>query len=159
MLRILYSSKLFPYSDPHFSFVAWSFGMRSNQFPSYTQRGTQQRWILHMLSKEDIQGVGKALNGGGICLWHDLLGKLEPMWIYRRSSLKCSISAFIMGERCSLQRPNSTQGTGEDSGRILAQKSRDCTVSTGSTSAWLVTWSESCHNSEPLFLHPQISLD
>lgn len=105
MLRILYSSKLFPYSDPHFSFVAWSFGMRSNQFPSYTQRGTQQRWILHMLSKEDIQGVGKALNGGGICLWHDLLGKLEPMWIYRRSSLKCSISAFIMGERCSLQRP------------------------------------------------------
>lgn len=34
---------------------------------------------------------------------------------------ECSISAFIMGERCSLRWPNSTQGTGEVSGRILAQ--------------------------------------
>lgn len=60
---------------------------RSKMSASCTQRGTQQRETLPMLSKEESEGVGKALNGGGICRQPSLLSKLEPMWSDRKSSL------------------------------------------------------------------------
>lgn len=94
--------------DPDCGFVAWSLRMRSSQFPNCTQKGAQQRETLPTLSKEDIQGVGKATDDGGTYRWHDLLAKTERMWSYR-SCLKCLVSPFVTGERCSLPSPNSMQ--------------------------------------------------
>lgn len=75
MLRIPYSEVL----NPDYDLVAQSFEMRSNQFPSHTERGPQQRETLDMPSKKEIQNVGKAIIDGGTCSWHDLLGKPETM--------------------------------------------------------------------------------
>lgn len=135
---------------------------RSKMSPSCTQRGARQREALPVLPKEETEGVGKALNGMAFAAvmacwvnWNPCGVVGEVPWV----SLKCPISASITGERCCLQWPGCTRGAGEEGGRTLAQESGDCTVSTGSTTAWPVSWSESCRHSEPLFLHPQISWD
>ena len=82
MLRIPYSGLW----DPDCGFVAWSLRMRRSRFPDCTQKGTPQREALHMLSKEDIQGMGKTTSDDGIYSWHDLLAKREPLWSLGESS-------------------------------------------------------------------------
>ena len=71
MLRIPYSEVL----DPDRPFVAWSLGMRSNQFSNCTQRGTEGNTSYAVKGRNSQ--CGKAITDGGICSWCDLLGKPE----------------------------------------------------------------------------------
>ena len=148
MLRLSHSEVL----DLNWSFVAWSLGMRSNQFSNCTQRESEQKTLGLLWGRNS--GCGKAITGGGICNWCELLGK-TGMWGYRKKvpeSAKMPAISFHWRREVhrwvSQLRPR---------GRL-----RGCMVGqgepwhrAGSTLRGCVTRSESLHLSEPLFLHTQ----
>lgn len=143
MLRIPYSEVL----DPDRPFVAWSLGMRSNQFSNCTQRGTEGNPTEGNTSyavKGRNPQCGKAITDGGICSWCDLLGKPEcgvtgksslsltktpDISFHKRREVHCSM--IQLHPRCGLR------GGVVRCGEPWHRESRDGAASTGSTTTWL----------------------